>query len=292
MADQVDVEQALAAACNAALYPGGAGTECAAGVDVRVSRGWPTLQEFNQAKSQGYCILSIATRNGVETVDNAYPREWDVLIPPVRTLTAIVSATGDSVALGGMVAVPQNVTLLVAQRETYSYAVQSNDTLASIATALAALLQAGGHAGASSAGPVVTLPSGGLLRARVGAAGIVFRELGRQNKSFQISLWCPPAPDPWTDADAFRTALAKVIDPALRAIDFLAFPEGTVGRLRYERTIIADLAQEEGLYRRDLFYWVEYPTIETDTGYEITDIAFEAQGGQVPDAAPTVTTQL
>ena len=61
------------------------------------------------------------------------------------------------------------------------------------------------------------------------------------------------------------TPAATAIDQALSGQRFLALPDGTSGRLTYAGTTVFDQSQNAQLYRRDLTYNVEYPTIVSST---------------------------
>jgi hypothetical protein len=279
VADETDVEAAIAGVINAALYPAGDGSTSVADVDVRVMRGWPAPEEFNQAKANNYCIVSVATRNGVERNVTRYPREWQETAALVHTLTATVS--GNTVTIGGAATKAHSIVVLCATNLSFAYAAAAGATLSAIAAGLAAAAVAAGFAGSSSVGPVVTVGgTPGILRARLSVSGIAAKEVKRQDKSFQVSVWAPPHPTEGVDADKHRSNVVKVIDPALAALTFFDLGDATSGFIRYERTITMDLAQEEGLYRRDLFYSVEYPTIVTETDYEIATVTTNIIGGQ------------
>lgn len=293
MADEVDVENGIVAAINAAIYPGGPGTLSAAGVRVDIFRGWPTPIQQEDAKAQSYVNISVATRNGVEkALGSRYPRQWQTSVQPAHTLTA--TAAGSIITIGGTIATPQNVMVLIGPRGgSFSYAVQPGDTLTSIASGLATLMAAQ-YPGTTSSGSTITVANpNGIVTARVASTGTSLKEVKRQDKSFQIMVWAPPSPNAGDDADALRTAVIKVIDPALAALTFLSFPDGSSGFIRYERTITLDLAQEEGLYRRDLFYWVEYPTVLTETDYEIGAAQLgSAVGKTMPPENAAITTNI
>jgi hypothetical protein len=275
MADEVDVESALVGVIAAALYPNGTSGACAAGVPCKVFRGWPTPQAQQAAIAGNFVNVSVATRNGVErnTSKHRYGAYWQV--NPVHTLTA--SVVNNTITIGGTVSVPQNVVVLVGKNFATSYAVQANDTLASIAAGLAALISAS-FPGTSSAGAVVTVAAGAVITARVASQGTVITETKRQEKSFQISIWAPPCNVASSDADAWRTAVVNVVDPTLSSSPRILLPDQQYGNIHYERSIMMDTAQAEGLYRRDLFYWVEYATTLQTTAYEIGSMRTQIQG--------------
>jgi hypothetical protein len=82
------------------------------------------------------------------------------------------------------------------------------------------------------------------------------------------------------------------VDVALAAITFLSLPDGTGGRLLYERSRVSDRVEREGLYRRDLFYSVEYGTTETQAAAEVVSEIFNITGGLDPSAPPVKTINI
>jgi hypothetical protein len=276
MADEVDVKNALVSVIAAALYPNGTGAACAAGVPCNVFRGWPTQQAQTAAIAGNYVNISVATRNGVErnTSNHRYGAYWQV--KPTHTLTASVS--NNTITIGGTVSVPQNVVVMIGKSFVTSYAVQANDTLASIASGLATLISAT-FAGTTSWGTHVTVNNASPpIIARVTSTGTVITETKRQEKSFQVSIWAPPCNVASSDADAWRTAVINVIDPALSSSPRIQLPDQQYGNIHYERLISMDTAQAEGLYRRYPFYWVEYATTLQTTAYEIGSMQTQIQG--------------
>ena len=129
---------------------------------------------------------------------------------------------------------------------------------------------------------MITLTHPIELAAAVGAGGILWRETKRQAKVFQISLWCIDDPT--------RIALANVVDPALSGVDFLTLPDGTVGRMIYLSTMDNDAPQKERLFRRDLLYTIEYPTIQTQAATAVATIETDLTAGsdQTDATPPTV----
>jgi hypothetical protein len=278
MADESQVLDTLVGVISGALYPNGTGQPSAAGMPCRVYRGWPNAAQLDKDLAQGISNVSVFARNGVEQVVTRYPREWETLTQPVHTITATVSGT--TCTFGGAISTPQNVAVRAPGFDPVVYAVQASDTLSGLASAIQALLSAKGVA-CSAAGPVLTAP-GGFSFARIGGAGTAIRELRRQNKSVQVTLWC--------SSPANRDAVAKVVDTAMAILNFISLPDGSSGLVRYERTTSDDATQKEVLWRRDLFYWVEYPTTEVIAATEIIDVVDKFTGSQVPGAAPPVTT--
>lgn len=262
MADESDVGNALVALVTAAAYPNGTGQASALGSPATVQRGWPVPKDLDTALKAGRIVISIFGQNGTERNTSRFSLDWQTLAPPVHTLTAAVA--GNTVTIGGTIASPQNVAIILGDNPATAkiaiYPVQPSDTLTTIATGLAAILTMAGVT-ASSSGPVITLPAASIINTRIGGYGTVCRELKRQERSFMITLWC--------STPAQRDQASPIIDVALIKPEYLLFADGTVGRLVYERTLILDEKQILQIYRRDIVYRVEYPTIETQAGTEI-----------------------
>ena len=72
----------------------------------------------------------------------------------------------------------------------------------------------------------------------------------------RIICWCP--------TPAIRDAVAAAIDAAIDQMSFLILPDDTNARVVYRNTASYDQAQNALLYRRDLIYTVEYPTVTVD----------------------------
>lgn len=284
MADETDVENTLVGLIAGYLYPNGTSQASAASPvppkGIQIFRGWPSTQAQEAAKgtllSNGtytnqFVNVSVAARNGVERDTTRHTMDYVTVVAPVNTVT--VSVNNNVVTFGGTVpsnvtTTPQNVIILVGQDNVFNYAVQATDTLASIAAALSSLI-VGKFPGTSATGTVLTIKSGRTILARIIGLGSVLQEVGRQSKSFQVTVWAPPSAVIGQDPDAWRTAVIKVIEPKLRSLNRIVLPDQTYAQIHYERTITMDLAQNDGLYRRDLFLTIDYASTITSTAYEI-----------------------
>ena len=69
----------------------------------------------------------------------------------------------------------------------------------------------------------------------------------------RVICWCP--------APLIRDSVAAAIDAALNSASFIVLPDNTRARLTYKNTASYDQAQNALLYRRDLLYTAEYPTV-------------------------------
>lgn len=247
MADQSDVEQALAAVVAAVLYPGGTTAASLVGVACRVHRGWPDAASLDADLLAGRVRVSVSAVTGSQRVTTRYEDGWQTITPASPALT--ITVTGVTATLGGSADAGQ-IAGLRADSAIAVHRTVSGDTLPDVATALAAALPAGFDAHAS--GTIVTVPGVGLLLARVAVDQLAIRETRRQRQGFRVVCWCP---DP-----TLRDGVGAAIDAALSATDFLGLPDGMAGRLRFMASTVSDRAQDAALYRRDLLYSVDYAT--------------------------------
>lgn len=277
MADLTDAGNALVALAAQTLYPNGTGQPSVAGFGIRVYQGWPNPQQLDADLLVGIAHVSVFPRTE-ERNTTRYSKDWKQQAANATTLTLTIN--GQQVTVGGTIPAannPQNV-VVVANGQSFAYAATSADTLTGIATALAALIAAG-IAGTSNTGAVITLPSSARISAaRVGGTGTLIRELRRQERLFQISIW--------SDTPDHRDAVVQPLDVALAATAFLTMTDQTAARLIYKSSPIIDQYQKDKLYRRDLFYTVEYATTQTTAATQVvteqTTIAPQAyNGGQI-----------
>lgn len=263
MADLSDVLNVLAAQAAAAIYPAGTGQPSAAGVAAKVYPGWPAPAQLDAdlKAATPICHVSVYPRPE-ESNTTRFAPVWQQA--SLNTATLSLTVSGQTVTVAGTVPPPNNPHNLavLANAKPYVYQVQVTDTLATIAAALAALIAAD-IPGTGAAGAVITLPSSARLQAgRVGVTGTGIREVRRQTQLIQIGVWA--------DSAAHRDALAKVVDAALAFTTFLTMPDGTAARLRYRSTLMSDELQKDCIFRRDLFYSVEYATTQTEVETQIT----------------------
>jgi hypothetical protein len=258
MADTSDVENALKALAISAVYPRGTTAPSIVNADLFIYRGWPNAAQLDTDLAAGKAHVSIFPPEGMERNTTRWPRDEQLLAPPVHTLTATVN--GNTITIGGAVKVPQNVIALCGNRFAFAYGVQANDTLATIATNLAALIAAQFPGTAANGDVITAVGKTGILQARIASTGQVYVEQKRQEKSYWITCWCP--------TPAMRDILAPAIDVALSELDFINLADGSVGRLRYASSRTSDEGQKVQIYRRDLVYTVEYGTAVITTAPE------------------------
>ena len=248
MADQADVESALAVLVANALYPNGTAAASVTGAVYRVYRGYPASPVLDADLAAGIVHVSVAPAGGEVRNVTRYPRVWREVTPVPQQLSVVVN--GVSATFLGTCAVGQLAGILV-DGSAFPYAVQATDSPATVASNLAAQIRVAGWI-VNYAGTTLSVPAADKFIARVVAGAGALQEIRRQVQDFKISMWCP---DPGT-----RDAVAPVIDLALADINFIALTDGSYGRVRFSGVMASDGGADADLYRRDLVYAVEYPT--------------------------------
>ena len=248
MADQADVETALASIVANALYPDGTAAPSAVGNLCRVYRGLPTAPTLDADLAAGTMHVSVTAAEGPVKNVTRYPRVWVAVAPVPATLTATVGA--DAVRFSGTCAAGQLAGVAV-NGALFPYAVQSNDTPPTVASNLAAMIRSEGWI-VDYAGATIAVPGATLFTARVVNGAGALQEIKRQVQDFKISMWCP---DPGS-----RDMAAPLIDQALASQIFIALADGSSARIRFSASEARDLDADAALYRRDLIYSAEYPT--------------------------------
>ena len=247
MADLSDVEQALLAAIASAVYPDGTDQPSIVGSQVKLFRGWPTQLGLNADLGAGRQTITVFSDPKQARETTRYPRTWKAGPVVVPSLTSIVD--GETIVFGGSGGTGQVVGVL-ADGAAFAFAVGAADTPLTVCAGLAGMIP-----GAQASGETLTIAGVSSLEVRIEGSGTVLMELRRQEQTITVSVWC--------NQPAVRDDLAGSVDNALAGIDWLAFDDGSAGLLRYRETVETDTSENANLYRRDLLYSVEYPTIRT-----------------------------
>ena len=261
MSDIIDVQTALVNAIVAGVYPNGTTQPSVSNSAIVVYPGWPDSSNLDADLLTGKAHVTVFP-TATEKNTTRYSKDWQPQTVNTATITAVI--LNQTVTIGGVFPSPfaaHNINVMV-NSVPYVYAVQSGDTLTSIATALKALIVAG-VPGTTSTGPVITLPTNARINAaRVGVSGTSIRELRRQERVFQITVWA--------QTPTLRDTIGSAFDVALAAVEFLTMPDGFGARLIYKSSAVIDSLQKAKLYRRDFLYSVEYATTQIEVDTQIT----------------------
>ncbi len=264
MATLSDLRSAIAQAVGAALYPAGVpeGTNPAspvAGCPIRIFQGRPEREALDADLAAGIVNVSVFILAGGYNTSR-YPVVDIVLSIPPTTLSW--SVVGTTAALAGSVSSPQNVGLVV-DGTAFIYAVQPDDTLASIAAAVAALVDV--VQPASAAGPAITVPDSRSISGRVGAVGTTLREVGREMVTVTVEISTP--------SDAIRSAVGAAVEPALRDLRRVTLPDQSIAVVWYEHTADADGQEKADLYRRTIHIGAEYASTVTGSFAQVLTVS-------------------
>ena len=278
MADLSDVQQYLVNTLTTAFYPNGTGQPSAITNPVKIYAGWPLPAQLDADLVAPTPIvhLSVYVQPGMEQVTSRYPRDWYPQTTVACTLTGTI--LNNTITVGGTVTAGHYLTIHVGGIPV-SYAALANDTTATVAAALGALLNSAmaglgqgftlglsqlGVSPVSVSGSVITVPAvfGGRIVVRGAAPGTVVRELERTKQAFLVTAWAPN--------NALRVAAAKIFRPELAAISMFPLPDGFAGWMTYEGSRDVDRSEKQNIYCRDVTYWVEYPTTQSAPAYPIT----------------------
>nr|WP_294546320.1 hypothetical protein [uncultured Rhodopila sp.] len=247
MADISDVEHAIAESVTTSLYPAGSSQSSVVGVLCRVYRGWPNAATLNSDLSAGVVNVTITSDNDAGRITTRYLPKWQYT--PVQPGTT-ATATGTTITIGGTPTVGDAVGALI-DRAAYVYRIQSGDAAGLIAGNLAGLIQA--DRVVSVRGTTITIPGAGSVIARAVADCPSSYESRRQEKDVRVACWCP--------SPTVRDTVAAAVDAAMNQVSFLVLADSTYARITYKNTASYDQAQNALLYRRDLVYVAEYPTV-------------------------------
>ena len=253
MADQADVEQALVALLANTLYPQGSAAPSVVTIDgititLRIYRGMPNAPALDTDLAQRISHVTVfPSTNAIRNVTR-YPRVWKAVAPVAASL--LVSTSGTSASFSGSCALGQ-LTGIAVNGGIFPYAVQANDSPATVASNLASQIRAAGWIVAYS-GTTLSVPGAHSLVARVVNGAQSLMEIKRQIQEFRVTLWCP---DP-----ASRDAAARLIDNALANPNFVALADGSFAHLKFAGSMTTDGGADAALYRRDFLYTAEYPT--------------------------------
>jgi hypothetical protein len=249
MADISDVEQAIADAVTSILYPAGTSQSSVVGALCRVYRGWPNSATLNADLASGAVNVTVGADNASGRTTTRYLPSWNN-VPAKPGATAATS--GQAIVIGGDPATGDVVGAII-DGKPFAYRVQPGDSPDIVASNLEQLIQT--NRMASVHGANITVPGAASIRVRVVCDGAACFESRRQEKDVRIICWCSTPP--------LRDAVTATIDMAFDQTDFLLLADATQARIIYHNTVGYDQSQNALLYRRDLIYTVEYPTMTT-----------------------------
>jgi hypothetical protein len=250
VADLSDVENALVAAITAAVYPNGTGTPPTYGAATKIYRGWPNARALDLDLAAGVVNISVFPKRGMTRNTTRWTRHVfdNPAGNPAATLSVTYTESTVTFAGGGTVT---NLAGIRYKGAAYIILVPASDGATYAAAQLAAQI-----AGATASGGEVILPAASSdTLARVAGPSSVMRYTRRQIQEFSVVCWC--------STPTQRDAVCGLVDDTLAAIDWIPLADSTMGWIKYVDTFVDDAPTKETLWRRDLFYSVEYSSTQT-----------------------------
>lgn len=210
-------------------------------------------------------------------------KQNEIVNDPIINLTSTISATQlqgatvstqatGTITLSGSVNAGLNLMAVVGQNYIPYHPV-TNIPLSQVATELAAAINANVGAAAlvtaASVGTNVVLTSVAVGIAsnaiefdlRVGGTGSIVRKTRTQKDEFQIHIW--------GYNDDVRGQVADAIDSYLEDVNFLQPTGEPPCRLLYTHRMQTDAENSLGIYRRVLYYTVEYSMTKSTQAYTV-----------------------
>ena len=250
MADLSDVENALTSLVSSALYPDGVGSPSLLDTTCRVYRGWPSSSALNADLLAGYVNVTVSPDTAIGTTTTRYSASWN---SEPRIPELVFDVSGNTVHFSGNVQRGLLVGLLI-NGKAYVYAPTETDTPAQVAASLG--VQVAQNHPVQVTGATVSVPWASSLTARVVMHAPVYTEVRRQERDIRVIFWCP--------SPMLRDNAAAAVDLLVATKTFIETSDGCRARITYCGSAVFDQAQNAQLYRRDLIYKVEYPTIVTE----------------------------
>lgn len=239
-----------------------AGGSAAAWLDTcRIMAGWPTGDAIDADMALGAVDISVYGIGAGAPAAQAW-EDPEVTTAPVHGLTANASASGQ-VTITGTPGSGEYITFELDHDIVFSYGAQPGDTNISVAAGIAALVDAQ-YPGTTASDGVVTVAGFEYLTVRIGAPAVISENLHNQRHRYQVTIFAP--------LPALRDAVAKIVDPVLKANFRMTMPDTTAATMFADGEADSDESQKTNVYMRRLFYTADYTTIDTYPAYEVTAV--------------------
>ena len=269
MADLSDITAFLASQSADAVYPNGTSQSSVAAMDCRIYEGWPLPDKLdkdmrglddngNPRVGGPVANVSVYAMPGTgikifDILDETY-----VLRPAVHGMA--VTVVNGVINVAGQPTVGEYISLVCDGNIVFS---QTGASTAAILSNLAAQALPT-YPGTGATATTLAVPVGHSLVVRQGAVGLLGKAINRQRQSIMITVWAPN--------ERVRSQLAIAVDILTKKNTRITLPDTSQAVVFYVRTSNSDDQQASGIYRRDLIYDVDYATLETFPGYEITSV--------------------
>lgn len=262
MAGIDDISRYLARRVAGVLYPGGFRLPAIVNAPVKIYPGWPEPAALLQDIETGGVHVSVWPLPAERKVNSALGRPYRLKEKGTPTLQLTVN--GSIITVSGMTSALTHVCIKLDNR-LFSASFHAGKTAAEVADVLHAKLPR-----SFTIGPCIYVLMVEHISVSVTTAGTAVRELRRQIKDFQITVWAP--------TPHLRNRVGCAIDEVLSERCTVDLEDGAPAQLFYTRQFDTDTAENWHVYRRDLIFSINYATTQAISAPEVTDIAVTVNG--------------
>lgn len=264
MASVDDVARFLARRVADVVYPGGSQLPGIVNSAVKIYPGWPAPGDLQQDIDKGGVHISVWPLSTERKIGSALGGPCCVITKGKPTLQFTVN--GSSIGVTGMASALTNVRVSV-NGKAFTFHFRAGTTAEQAITELCKALPK-----SFTVLSRVCILMAEHLSVSVTTAGTAVKELHRQIKDFQITVWAP--------VPGLRESIGSAIDAALSEQCHIDLNDGAPAQLLYARQFDSDRSENWHVYRRDLIFSVNYATTHTITAPEVTKTVVTLNGQQ------------
>lgn len=265
MASVDDVLRFLAQRVAETIYPGGTALPGIVNAPVKVFPGWPTPALLQQDISAGGVHVSVWPLSTERKVNTSLGRPYHVVSKGKPTLQ--ITVNGNALVFSGEASALTNVRLSI-DGKGFNFHFRAGTTALKAARSIAQRLPR-----AITVLSRVIVPLASVIQVQVTTVGIAVRELRRQAREFQITVWAP--------TPHLRNRAGAAIDSALSDQCHIDLGDGAPAQMFCVRQFDSDTAENWHVYRRDLIFSVNYATTQVISAPEVISTAVNLNGNHL-----------
>lgn len=270
MADISDLTNAVTSTIAGALLTNFTTGASVLGYTMKVYTGWPMNDQLDTdlanadrqylkngtiAPSDYICHISVIAGSDLAINTTRFLPQTYAL--PTNYPTINVTVTATTASFSGTVTISNTVGMtsqvLGVRGPSYFYRPSSTDTIRSLTSIFASQIPTG-----SVVGTHIQWASSISVSLASYADQQYLQEVRRQRQTVRISVWTPTS--------FIRSQVAAAVDQTINAIRYHSFPDGSAsGPFLYKGTYQDDIPASAHLWRRDLIFETDYPTVNVVT---------------------------
>lgn len=265
MASVDDVLRFLAKRVTNTIYLGGTALPGIVNAPVKICPGWPAPALLQHDVSAGGVHVSVWPLPTERKVNTSLGRPYHVVSKGKPTLQ--ITVNGNALVLSGVASALTNVRLSI-DGQVFFFHFRAGTTAEKASISIVRRLPR-----AITVLSRVIVPLASEMRVQVTTAGTAVRELHRQVREFQITVWAP--------SPHLRNRTGAAIDSALSDQCHIDLGDGAPAQMLYVRQFDSDTAENWHVYRRDLIFSVNYATTQVISAPEVISAAINLNGSHL-----------